>query len=77
MLKVPRLGSLNLHGGLSQRYRGLNTTDWEVDNGEPEYVGATVHFVSPGIDDGDVVSTRGGPPSSGPIPANDLYVKVA
>src|SRR5436190_18298786 len=48
-LAVPRKGVLNLHGGLAQRYRGLNTTDWAVHNGEPEYVGGTVHFVSPGI----------------------------
>jgi len=55
ILGLPRLGVLNLHGGLSQFYRGLFTTDWAVHNREPEYVGATVHFVSKGIDDGGVV----------------------
>lgn len=55
ILDLPRYGVLNLHGGLSQFYRGLFTTDWAVHNGEPEYVGATVHFVSEGIDDGGVV----------------------
>lgn len=55
MLAVPSRGVLNLHGGLAQFYRGLFTTDWAILEGEPEKVGATVHFVSPGIDDGGVV----------------------
>ena len=55
VLELSRLGVLNLHGGLSQFYRGLFTTDWAIHNREPEYVGATVHFVSEGIDDGRVV----------------------
>jgi len=55
ILDLPRFGVLNLHGGLSQFYRGLFTTDWAIHNREPEYVGATVHFVSEGIDDGGVV----------------------
>lgn len=75
LLSVPRLGTLNLHGGLAQRYRGVWTTLWAVVNREPEYVGATVHFVSPGIDDGDIVH-QGRPeihPSDNP---ESLYVKV-
>jgi methionyl-tRNA formyltransferase len=55
ILAVPRIGVLNLHGGLVQFYRGLFTTDWAVYNGEPECIGATVHFVTLGIDDGGVV----------------------
>ncbi len=52
---IPRLGVLNLHGGLSQHYRGLFTTDWAIHDDAPELVGATVHFVSRGIDDGAIV----------------------
>lgn len=74
-LRIPRLGVLNLHGGLPQRYRGLNTTDWAVYNGEPEYVGATVHIVTPGIDDGDMVF-QGRPDITRTDSPNDLYVKV-
>jgi methionyl-tRNA formyltransferase len=74
-LAVPRLGVLNLHGGLAQRYRGLNTTDWAVHNREPEYVGCTVHFVAPGIDDGEVVF-QGRPVIEAHDTPNTLYVKV-
>ena len=75
LLAVPRLGSLNLHGGLSQRYRGIWTTLWAVANREPEYVGATVHYVAPGIDDGDIVYQ--GRPEIEPLDnPESLYVKV-
>lgn len=75
ILSVPKKGVLNLHGGLSQKYRGLFTTDWAVYNEEPEYVGGTVHFVSPGIDDGDVVF-QGRPDMTQNDNPNSLYVKV-
>lgn len=75
MLAVPPLGVLNLHGGLAQRYRGVWTTLWAVVNREPEYVGATVHFVSPGIDDGDIV-LQGRPEISADDNPESLYVKV-
>jgi folate-dependent phosphoribosylglycinamide formyltransferase PurN len=75
LLSVPRLGTLNLHGGLAQRYRGVWTTLWAVVNREPEYVGATVHFVSPGIDDGDIVH-QGRPELEPGDNPESLYVKV-
>jgi methionyl-tRNA formyltransferase len=74
-ISVPTHGVLNLHGGLAQRYRGLNTTDWAVHNGEPEYVGGTVHYVAPGIDDGDILY-QGRPVLSADDTPNTLYVKV-
>lgn len=75
ILSVPRLGALNLHGGLAQRYRGVWTTLWAVVNREPEYVGATVHFVSPGIDDGAIVF-QGRPELEPDDNPESLYVKV-
>ena len=79
MLREPVLSitpyTLNLHSGLSQKYRGTWTTLWPIYNQEPEYVGFTVHFVTAGIDDGDII--RQGRPV---IHADDnhetLYVKV-
>jgi folate-dependent phosphoribosylglycinamide formyltransferase PurN len=75
ILSLPRFGVLNLHGGLSQFYRGLFTTDWAIYNREPEYVGATVHFVSEGIDDGGVVF-QGRPHLSVGDHPNRCYEKV-
>lgn len=75
LLAIPEHGVLNLHGGLSQFYRGLFTTDWAVHNREPECVGATVHFVSEGVDDGDVVY-QGRPRIEEGDHPNSLYEKV-
>jgi len=76
ILAIPGYGVLNLHGGLSQKYRGLFTTDWAVHNEEPEYVGATVHYISPGIDDGDVVYQGRPDDIVADDNPNSLYVKV-
>ena len=75
LISVPRLGALNLHGGLAQCYRGVWTTLWAVVNREPEYVGATVHFVAPGIDDGEIVF-QGRPEIVADDNPESLYVKV-
>ena len=46
---------LNLHVGLSQYYRGSFCNFWPIHDLKPQLLGATVHFVSNGIDDGNIV----------------------
>jgi len=46
---------INLHLGLSPYYRGSGTNFWALYNDEPEYVGATVHFLDKGIDTGEII----------------------
>lgn len=75
ILSIPPRGVLNLHGGLSQFYRGVWTTLWAVYNREPEYVGCTVHYVTPGIDDGDIVY-QGRPRIEVDDNEESLYTKV-
>jgi len=50
-----RLGMINLHTGLSPYYRGGPCTFWTLHNEEPEYAGATVHYITAGIDSGDII----------------------
>ena len=47
---------LNIHLGLSPYYRGAGTNFWPLVNREPEYVGATIHYLDAGIDTGPIVS---------------------
>jgi UDP-4-amino-4-deoxy-L-arabinose formyltransferase/UDP-glucuronic acid dehydrogenase (UDP-4-keto-hexauronic acid decarboxylating) len=56
VLAVPSAGCLNLHPGLLPRYAGLHTHQWAIRNGDSEF-GATIHFIAPELDAGDVVST--------------------
>jgi hypothetical protein len=56
LLAAGRLGIINLHGGLSPRYRGSDCTFWSLYNGEPDQVGCTLHFIDTGIDTGNLIA---------------------
>lgn len=47
---------VNLHLGLSPYYRGAGTNFWPLVNGEPEYVGATIHCLDEGLDSGPIIA---------------------
>jgi folate-dependent phosphoribosylglycinamide formyltransferase PurN len=47
---------LNIHLGLSPYYRGAGTNFWPLVNREPEYCGATIHFLDAGVDTGPIVA---------------------
>jgi folate-dependent phosphoribosylglycinamide formyltransferase PurN len=47
---------LNIHLGLSPYYRGAGTNFWPLVNREPEYVGATIHYLDAGIDTGPIIA---------------------
>jgi hypothetical protein len=46
---------VNLHLGLSPYYRGTATNFYPLYNGEPQYVGATIHLIDKGIDSGPIL----------------------
>ncbi len=56
LLSRGRLGLVNLHGGLSPRYRGTDCTFWALYNDEPDQIGCTLHFIDRGIDTGPLVA---------------------
>ena len=47
---------INLHLGISPYYRGAGTNFWPLVNREPEFVGATVHYLDAGIDTGPMIA---------------------
>lgn len=47
---------VNIHLGLSPYYRGSGTNFWPLVNREPEYVGATIHYIDAGIDTGPIIA---------------------
>lgn len=47
---------INIHLGLSPFYRGAGTNFWPLVNREPEYCGATIHFLDVGVDTGPVIA---------------------
>jgi methionyl-tRNA formyltransferase len=46
---------LNLHNGPLPRYRGVSPINWALKNQEQLH-GATIHEITPGIDDGPIVA---------------------
>jgi methionyl-tRNA formyltransferase len=54
LLSLPKHGILNVHGSYLPEYRGCMPSFWHLHN-EEEYAGASVHFMSKKIDDGDIV----------------------
>lgn len=61
--------AINIHMGLSPYYRGSSCNFWALYDGKPEYVGATVHLLSEGLDSGPILfHTR--PKYSGQDPFN-------
>jgi folate-dependent phosphoribosylglycinamide formyltransferase PurN len=47
---------INIHLGLSPFYRGAGTNFWPLVNRQPEYCGATIHFLDAGVDSGPIIS---------------------
>jgi folate-dependent phosphoribosylglycinamide formyltransferase PurN len=47
---------VNLHAGITPRYRGVHGGYWALADHHPEWVGTTVHLVDPGIDTGGILA---------------------
>ena len=56
ILSIPPEGMLNAHPGLLPEVRGSASPAWSVYYDIP--IGATCHFIDPGIDTGDIVGKR-------------------
>lgn len=46
---------LNLHCGITPRYRGAHGAFWAIYEGRPDQAGVTVHQIDAGVDTGDIV----------------------
>ncbi len=56
ILEIPKLATVNSHPGLLPWLRGSASVGWALYKDMPQ--GATVHFVNPGIDLGDIILRR-------------------
>tara|TARA_R110000772_G_scaffold94219_2_gene191936 strand:+ start:934 stop:1524 length:591 start_codon:yes stop_codon:yes gene_type:complete len=58
---------INIHPSLLPKYKGLDTHQRALDAGDAE-AGATVHWVSPGVDDGEIIQQASLPILPGDTP---------
>jgi methionyl-tRNA formyltransferase len=54
ILRLPRLGFLNLHPSLLPAYRGPTPLFWQLRDGAP--TGVTAHYLDEGLDTGDIAA---------------------
>ena len=75
MLRLPRLGCINLHGSLLPKYRGAAPIQWSVAMGD-RVTGNTTMLLEEGLDTGPILlqqSVEIGPSET----ASDLFVRLA
>lgn len=46
---------INIHVGITPRYRGVHGGFWAVYEGRPDLAGTTIHRVDPGVDTGAII----------------------
>jgi len=64
ILDLPAVGSINVHGSLLPRNRGLFPYFWALANDDRE-LGVSVHWIEDGFDTGDVIVQRAFPIEAG------------
>jgi methionyl-tRNA formyltransferase len=57
IIKLPRLGAVNLHPSLLPKYRGRAPINWAILNGETR-LGLTAHYADEGMDMGDIIEQQ-------------------
>jgi hypothetical protein len=60
---------INIHCGITPRYRGVHGAFWAIYEGQPDLAGTTIHLIDPGVDTGAILGQA-------PItidPAQDTY----
>lgn len=55
VIALPRLGAINLHGGLLPERRGPNSSGWAFRENDPE-IGFTIHWLESGLDTGPILA---------------------
>lgn len=73
VLNIPKIGFLNLHPAYLPYNKGWHTPSWAILDSTP--YGATLHFMSEELDDGDIINQKEIEVKSYDT-ANTLYAKV-
>ena len=55
VFEIARHGLVNVHRGISERYRGLDSDLWAIANDDDEHIGVTIHRVDAELDTGDIL----------------------
>jgi len=56
IFNIPKFGCLNIHTGMTEYYRGVDSHLWAIMDERLDRIGSTVHFVDESIDAGEVIA---------------------
>ena len=57
LFQIPKYGCVNIHTGLVNHYRGVDSSLWAMYDNRPDLIGATLHYIDKSIDAGNVIDT--------------------
>jgi folate-dependent phosphoribosylglycinamide formyltransferase PurN len=77
VLKAINVPVMNVHAGITPRYRGVHGGYWALCDGRPDLAGSTVHLVDAGIDTGDILAQTTFTPAGSDSIATYPYLHVA
>ena len=55
IFNIPSQGAINIHTGLVQHHRGVDSPYWAIHEGKAETIGATLHYIDDSIDGGNII----------------------
>lgn len=58
VFSIPRFGTINVHRGIIQSYRGLDSDLWAIYEDKFDRIGVTAHYVDKGLDTGQVLKQQ-------------------
>ena len=53
--KLIQKKAINIHTGISPQYRGVDCNFWALFDNNPQFIGATIHFLDRRLDSGDIL----------------------
>lgn len=56
LFDIPKIAAINIHYGISPHYRGNDTLFWAYLNGDFEKLGGCIHYLSKGVDTGNILA---------------------
>lgn len=68
---------INIHCGITPKYRGVHGGYWALAQGDDGSCGVTIHMVSPGVDTGDILAQRTIRPTERDNLATYQYLQIA
>lgn len=54
--QMPKFGCVNIHTGLVEHYRGVDSTLWALYDNNTDLIGTTLHYIDDSIDGGNIIN---------------------